>query len=177
MDCYIGEIRLWAANFAPVGWAFCDGRLLDIANNEILFSLIGTTYGGDGQVNFRLPDLRGRVPVHVAPGYALGQQGGVEGVTLTAANLPAHAHVINAAVDAAAVADPEGAVLARGQGINMYTRAVPTFTMHPNVISDAVVPSTGQPYGSPSPQPHQNMQPFQCINYIICLEGYYPTSS
>lgn len=177
MEAYIGEIRLWAANYAPVGWAFCNGQLLDIAGNEVLFALIGTRYGGDGQVNFRLPDLRGRVPIHVGPGYSLGQQGGAESVTLTAANLPAHTHQVNAAADDAAVAEPEGAILARGQGISMYATAVPTLTMHERAISDSVVPSTGQPYGTPRPQPHQNMQPFQSLNYIICREGIYPTPS
>ncbi len=174
MEAYIGEIRLWPADFAPVGWAFCDGRLLEVAGNETLFSLIGTTYGGDGQVNFALPDLRGRVPVHVGPGYPLGERGGAETVTLTAANLPAHRHELHAAVTDAQVSNPEGAVLAKAQSIGLYAPAVPTFTMHPGAIGESIEPRSRQPFGTPSPLPHDNMQPFQCINYIICLEGLFP---
>src|SRR5579859_6106969 len=90
---FIGEIRMFAGNFAPVGWAFCNGALMDIAQNDALFNLIGTTYGGDGQTTFALPDLQSRIPVHVGPGFALGQTGGVETVTLTTNQIPAHSHV------------------------------------------------------------------------------------
>lgn len=177
MEAYIGEIRLWPADFAPVGWAFCDGRLLEVAGNETLFSLIGTTYGGDGQVNFALPDLRGRVPVHVGPGYTQGEKGGAEAVTLTPANLPAHTHSVNVAADAAQLTDPEGAVLAAGSGISMYSTAAPALSMHPNAIGESIDPRTGTIYGTPSPEPHDNMQPYQCLNYIICLDGIFPSRS
>lgn len=174
MEAYVGEIRLFAGNYAPAGWAFCDGSLLSIAEYDVLFALLGTTYGGDGTTTFALPDLRGRVPVHVGPGYAQGEMGGAEAVTLTAANLPAHTHTVNVAANTANVTDPEGAVLAAGSGISMYSTAVPTLSMHPSAIGDSIDPRTGTGYGTPDPQPHDNMQPYLCLNYIICLEGIYP---
>ena len=174
MEPTTGEIRLWAASFAPKGWTFCDGTLLHIVEHKSLYWVIGTTYGGDGKVTFAVPDLRGRVPVHVGPGYTLGQPGGTEGVTLTAANLPAHEHAVNVAMDGATETAPEGMILGATDGIDMYASAAPTLTMQTGAISDSIMPRSGQPYGTPSPRPHENMQPFQCINYIICLDGKPP---
>lgn len=177
MDSYVGEIRLFAGNFAPAGWAFSDGSLLSIAEYSTLYSVLGTMYGGDGTTTFALPDLRGRVPVHVGPGYTQGEKGGAEAVTLTPANLPAHTHSVNVAADAAQLTDPEGAVLAAGSGISMYSTAAPALSMHPNAIGESIDPRTGTIYGTPSPEPHENMQPYQCLNYIICLDGIFPSRS
>src|ERR1700757_2169256 len=109
---FIGEIRMFAGNFAPVGWAFCNGALIPISENAALFNLIGTTYGGDGQTTFALPDLQSRVPIHVGPGFALGQSGGAESVTLTVSQIPAHSHVPQANSGAGSQATPSGGVWA-----------------------------------------------------------------
>ncbi len=162
---FIAEIIMFGGNFAPRGWAFCSGQLLSIAQNTALFSLVGTTYGGDGQTTFALPDLRGRVPIHPGQGpglspYSLGQQGGVENVTLTLNQIPAHNHSMNANSGAAADTLPNGNVLSEG---GIYTNAVPNAQLNPAAIGNAG--------GS---QPHPNMQPYTCINYIIALQGIFP---
>ena len=122
---YIGEIRMFAGNFPPVGWMFCEGQLLPISENETLFNLIGTTYGGDGQSTFALPDLRGRVPVHVGNGFQLAQAAGVEDVTLTVAQLPAHTHGFMASKDPASQSRPPGTVLASNSPTSIYRTLVP----------------------------------------------------
>lgn len=160
---YVGEIRLFAGNFAPVGWALCDGSLLPIAENDTLFILIGTTYGGDGQETFALPDLRGRVPVHNGNGFVIGESAGVETVTLTTQQLPIHSHPALASADPAAARTIGGAVFGRAPA-EAYASL---FT--PQALAPQSVSSVG---GS---QPHQNMQPFLCINYIISLYGIYPS--
>ena len=167
---YVGEIRMFAGNFAPAGWMFCEGQLLSISENETLFNLIGTTYGGDGQSTFALPDLRGRLPVHQGTGssgtdYIIGEQSGVESVTLTNQQIPAHTHPLMASTDLANSSSPANAYLsATATGDKIYSTASPSVTLNPQEIS-----TTG---GS---QPHDNFQPYLCIDFIISLFGIFPT--
>jgi len=161
---YVGEIRLFAGNFAPAGWAFCDGQLLPISENETLFNLIGTTYGGDGQSTFALPDLRGRVPLHQGNGVILAEQGGAESVTLTIAQIPAHAHGFMASSAPANSPNPGGHVLAETLTTTPYYSGPPAVALAP-----ASVLNSG---GS---QPHDNLQPYLCLNYIISLFGIFPS--
>ena len=166
---YVGEIRLFAGNFPPNGWMFCDGALLSIVESEVLFDLIGTTYGGDGQTTFQLPDLRGRVPVHQGnsgqSNYVMGQSGGVETVTLTAAQLPHHTHALNASTNAAV--STKGPVDALGAStMNLYGASTPNMAMEPTAIA---------PVGGNGP--HENMAPFTAINYIISLFGVFPSQN
>ena len=167
---FVGEIRMFAGNFAPAGWAFCQGQLLPISENETLFQLIGTTYGGDGQSTFALPNLQSRVPVHVGPGFALGQLGGSEAVTLTTQQIPSHIHVPQVTTAAGGVQSPSGAVLATAAsvqtGLQVYSDQTPDTTLAP-----ATVAPTG---GS---QPHDNMIPFVVVNFIISLFGIFPSQS
>jgi microcystin-dependent protein len=167
MDPFLGEIRMFGGNFAPADWATCDGQLLPIAQNTALFSLIGTIYGGNGQTTFALPDLRGRLPVHTGSGLAIGQAGGSETVTLTATNLPAHTHVANAA-SAGTTLGPSGQYWAADPGENVAPYAA---APDGNVMSGAAIGAQG---GS---QPHENMQPFLAITFIIALQGIYPSRS
>jgi len=164
---YVGEIRIFAGNFAPAGWMFCSGQLLAIADQETLFNLIGTTYGGDGQTTFALPDLRGRLPIHFGNGFTLAETGGVEEVTLTVSQIPAHAHPLLASL-ATGGANPQGALLATSTQIDIYREATlqGTNLMAPNTVS-----STG---GS---QPHTNFQPYLCLNFIISLFGIFPSQT
>ncbi len=156
---------MFPGNFAPVGWAFCDGSLLPISNNDALFNLIGTTYGGDGVITFALPDLRGRAPIHVGPGFALGQAGGAEVVTLTTSQIPSHSHVPQAASAASGnpANSPAGNVWSGWTGGQFDTQP-PTVAM-----SQAAIGLTG---GS---QPHDNMVPFLTVNFIISLFGIFPS--
>ena len=169
---YFGEIRLFAGNFAPLGWAFCHGQLLSIAENDALFSLIGTTYGGDGQQTFGLPDLRGRVPLHQGTGTglssrAIGEQSGAETVALTASHLPAHSHsLVATSAPASATAGPAGGVLATAS-VKLYGSGAPSTPM----AAAAIAATSG------GGQPHQNMAPFLALNYIISLFGLYPQQS
>jgi microcystin-dependent protein len=163
---FIGEIRMFGGNFAPVGWNFCDGTLLDISQYPDLFQLIGTTYGGDGQKTFSLPDLRGRIPVHVGGIYQLGQMAGVETVTLTAPQLPTHSHNFMGSGDVANSPNPQGNVAARSGQVNMFVNADASIPMDPNAIG-----ITG---GSES---HDNFQPYLCITFIISLYGIFPPPS
>jgi microcystin-dependent protein len=165
---YIGEIRMFGGNFAPAGWAFCSGDTLDISQNDALFNLIGTTYGGDGQQTFNLPDLRGRVPVHQgqSPGtsnYILGQNGGTESVTLTTNQMPAHNHPFTASSANGTQGSPTDGIPASNTQ-NQYSAANAVQPMKAGLI-----PSTG---GS---QPHDNMMPFLVINFIISLFGIFPS--
>src|SRR6266496_2940652 len=159
---YIGEIRMFGGNFAPQGWAFCDGAIMAISENDALFNLIGTTYGGDGQSTFALPDLRSRVPVHAGNGFVIGQNGGVETVTLTVNQIPIHTHVPASNSSAGSSADPSGRLWAANAntGVPEYTGTAPDSNMKPGAMSVAG--------GS---QPHDNMIPFLTVNFIISLFG------
>ncbi|HET8898278.1 MAG TPA: tail fiber protein, partial [Rhodanobacteraceae bacterium] len=163
----VGEIRMFAGNFAPAGWMFCEGQLLPIAEYETLFNLIGTTYGGDGESTFALPDMRGRLPLHQGSGYQLAETGGVEQVTLTASQLPSHSHTLLGTLDAATQAAPSSeVVLAMGEAVTIRPYGV---DMPLVPLDSASIDSRG---GS---QPHTNMQPYLCINFIISLFGIFPT--
>jgi microcystin-dependent protein len=159
---------MFAGNFAPVGWMFCQGQLISIAENETLFTLIGTTYGGDGQSTFGLPDLRGRVPIHVGNGFPLGAQGGDETVTLSTQQVPTHNHLFNASLGPPSVASPEGAVLSQPNAAagDLFGSDRPTLAYNPA----NVLPSGGS-------QPHSNLQPYLCISFIIALFGIFPQQS
>ena len=162
-DQFLSEIRLMSFYYPPQGWALCNGQLLPINQNQALFALLGTMYGGNGQTNFALPDLRGRVPVHTGSGYALGQQMGSQSVTLTMAQLPQHTHVLQASSDAAGTqADPSGALLAPING--GYGAGGELTTLEPGTIT-----SVG---GS---QAHDNMQPYLTLSYCIALVGVFPS--
>ena len=161
---YVGEIRMFAGNFAPAGWMFCEGQQLPISENETLFQLIGTTYGGDGQENFNLPDLRGRLPIHQGNGFILAETGGVEEVTLTTAQIPAHSHAFLANTQGGNASSPTGNVLAAAPQIDLYREAQPTVAMSPISIG---------PVGGS--QPHTNFQPYLCIDFIISLFGIFPS--
>ena len=161
---FISEIRIFSFSFPPKGWALCDGQVVPISQNQALFALIGTIYGGDGVTTFALPNLQGRVPVHVGGGLALGQQGGEETHTLNINELPAHNHVVTAHTNAATVSDPTNALWANG-GKSNYA-ANPNTTMNP-----ASVLSTG------SSQPHNNLSPFLTLNFCIALQGVFPSQN
>lgn len=163
---YVGEIRMFGGNFAPAGWMFCMGQLLPISENETLFNLIGTTYGGDGQSTFGLPDLQGRLPVHQGNGLILAETGGVETVTLTVSQLPAHSHPLmaNSAQADTAVAGNHVAAKTTGATISAYGTDQPRIALSPQSIT-----SVG---GS---QPHENMQPYLCVSFIISLFGIFPS--
>jgi microcystin-dependent protein len=163
---FIGEIRMFGGNFAPQGWMFCDGSLLPIAENEALFTLIGTTYGGDGQSTFALPDLRGRVPVHQGTSFTLGQSGGEETVTLTASQIPTHTHQGRGTGDGGAATDPTNGVWASTPQLPYHAVADPQVAMAPDAVGTAG--------GS---QPHDNMLPFLGMNFIISLFGIFPTQA
>jgi microcystin-dependent protein len=161
---YVGEIRIFAGTFAPAGWMFCEGQLLPISENETLFQLIGTTYGGDGQSTFALPDLRGRVPLHQGSGVTLAETGGVETVTLTVQQIPVHTHPLLASSDTANVPNPGQNVIARSAQVNAFLNANPSVAMSPQFVT-----SVG---GS---QPHNNFQPYLCLDFIISLFGIFPS--
>jgi microcystin-dependent protein len=163
---FIGEIRMFGGNFAPAGWAFCEGQLIPISENDALFTLIGTTYGGDGQETFALPDLRGRLPIHQGNGFVLAQTGGVESVTLTVQQIPIHNHAFLGTSSNANDANAVNNVVAQATAGFPYLNAAPTVPMAPQSIG-----STG---GS---QPHDNFQPYLCINFIISLFGIFPPPS
>jgi microcystin-dependent protein len=160
---FIGEIRMFAGNFAPLGWSFCDGSVVAIDQNTALFQLIGTTYGGDGVQTFNLPDLRSRVPVHVGPGFTLAQTGGEETVTLTVQQIPSHFHVPRAKSVAGNQASPAGGVWA-ASSLNQYTANAPSSSM-----DAAALGSAG------GGQAHDNMVPFLVINFILSLFGVFPS--
>lgn len=169
-DPYIGEIRMFGGNFPPAGWAFCDGQLVPISENDALFTLIGTTYGGDGQETFALPNLQSRVPMHSGAGgdgitYQLGESGGVESVTLTTQQIPIHNHIQLASNDPAQVQTPGGNIPAQGAGV-IYTSSSSPIPLSPQTLT---------PVGGS--QPHENMQPFLCISFIISLFGIFPSQN
>ena len=173
---FIAEIRIFAGNFAPRGWAFCNGQLLPIAQNTALFSLIGTTYGGDGRTTTALPNLQGRAPMHPGRGPGLtdrrlGERGGVENVTLNEAQMPNHNHTASTTLTPGNEDDPQAdAMLAGGQTAATHLYA-PASTAFSGKLAAQAMPAVG---GS---QPHNNMQPFLTLNYIIALQGLYPSRS
>jgi microcystin-dependent protein len=160
----VGEIRIFAGNFAPAGWMFCDGQLLSISENETLFQLIGTTYGGDGQNTFALPDLQGRLPLHQGNGFVLAQSGGVETVTLQTQQIPAHAHAMVASTAPGTQNSPSNSVTASSSSILLYIQDV----TDSDLAASAVSPIGGS-------QPHDNFQPYLCVNFIISLFGIFPS--
>lgn len=163
---YVGEIRMFAGNFAPAGWMFCEGQLLPISENEVLFQLIGTSYGGDGESTFALPDLRGRVPIHQGNGFTLAETGGVENVTLTVNQIPAHSHPVLASSALAGEFAPGNQVFAQPQTVDAYVTAPPF-----QQLSAASCTSVG------GNQPHDNFQPYLCVDFIISLFGIFPPAS
>lgn len=161
---YVGEIRMFAGNFAPAGWMFCEGQLLPISENETLFQLIGTTYGGDGQSTFALPDLRGRIPIHQGNGFVLAETGGAEEITLTVNQISAHSHPFLATTNPGATTNPQPNLPANSPNVQVYIEDVAGVNMSAQAIG-----STG---GS---QPHTNFQPYLCIDFIISLFGIFPS--
>jgi microcystin-dependent protein len=164
---FIGEVRLFAGNFAPNGWEFCNGQLVPIAENDALFALIGTTYGGDGQSTFALPDLRSRVPLHQGGTHAIGELVGTETVTLTPAQMPTHGHELRGSAGTATSRTPAGNVAAT-------LAEVTTFAYGTDAPSTTLAPSVG-PAGQN--QPHENVQPFLCLNFIISMFGIFPNQA
>lgn len=166
---YIGEIKICSFNFPPKGWALCNGQLLAINQNQALFSILGTTYGGNGQTTFALPDLRGRLPIHFGAGsggsYTLGQRGGAETVTINLQTMPAHTHAFRDDSGNAAASRPSGALLATvTNNVSLYSNAAPNATLNPQSIA-----AIG---GS---QPHTNVQPYLTLNFVIALVGIFPS--
>jgi microcystin-dependent protein len=166
---YVGEIRMFAGNFAPAGWMFCEGQLLPISENETLFQLIGTTYGGDGESTFALPDLQSRIPIHQGKGpdgttYQLAEAAGTESVTLTTQQIPVHTHTLFGTTSISNDASPGNNVPAQTNTFDLYQSVAGGQPMAPQSIG---------PVGGS--QPHENCQPFLCINYIISLFGIYPS--
>ncbi len=167
---YVGELRIFAGNFAPAGWMFCSGQILPISENETLFNLIGTTYGGDGQSTFGLPDLRGRLPIHQGTGggstYTIAETGGAEEVTLSINQIPAHSHPMLGASGNGSQANPKNNVLASSTLVKLYSGEAADTAMAATSIT-----STG------GNQPHTNFQPYLCLNYIISLFGIFPSQN
>ncbi len=173
MDPFIAEIRLFGSNFAPNGWALCNGQLMSIAQNTALFSLLGTTYGGNGTSNFALPNLQASVPIHMGQGAGLssrilGETGGAQNVTLTTSELAAHTHAAIASTNPANTGDPAGAFLAVPGATN------PIYVGSPGAPLAFAAQSLGPPA---SPAPHNNLQPYLVVNFIIALVGIFPTRS
>jgi microcystin-dependent protein len=164
---FVGEIRMFAGNFAPAGWMFCEGQLLPISENETLFQLIGTTYGGDGQSTFGLPDLRGRIPLHQGNSFILAETGGAEEITLTVNQVPAHSHPALATATVASEVSPANVLIAESRpATSQFFQDVPANNMAANML---------QTVGGS--QPHTNFQPYLCINFIISLFGIFPPPS
>ena len=169
---YVGEIRMFAGNFPPNGWMFCEGATLPISENDVLFQLIGTTYGGDGQETFNLPNLASRVPIHMGTGpdattYQLGELAGTEQETLTIQQIPSHSHPLTTTSSLGNDGLPVGKILAQsGSTIRPYYEDTPTNAMN----AASITPAGGS-------QPHENTQPFLCINFIISLFGVFPSQT
>ena len=167
---FVGEIRMFGGNFAPAGWAFCNGQLIPISENDALFNLIGTTYGGDGQATFALPNLQSRLPMHAGSGSGLttrtlGESGGVETVTLTTSQIPAHSHVPQAVSGSGNQATPQNGVWA-GAATSRYSSSAPNLAMNASLINN-----------DGGSQPHDNMMPFLAINFILSLFGIFPSQT
>jgi microcystin-dependent protein len=168
---FIGEIRMFGGNFAPAGWAFCNGATIPISENDALFTLIGTTYGGDGQETFNLPNLQSRIPIHAGTGadgntYVLGEMAGVESVTLTTQQMPIHNHAMIATGEIGSASSSAGNILAQSSAIKMYTASAPSVALN----AAAITPVGGS-------QPHENLQPYLCISFIISLFGIFPSQT
>jgi microcystin-dependent protein len=162
---FLSEIRLMSFNFPPKGWALCNGQLLPINQNQALFSLLGTVYGGDGVTNFALPDLRGRAPIHFGSGFNLGQRAGEEGHTITIAEMPAHTHQMSGSGNGPTVTPPTNNFFSTGTGFTPYSATA-------NVVMDpACISNVG---GS---QPHENRSPYIVINFCIALQGIFPAQN
>ncbi len=166
MTPYVGEIRMFAGNFAPAGWMFCQGQTLPISENDVLFQLIGITYGGDGDETFNLPNLSGRVPVHMGYSMINGEMGGTESVTLTTQQIPNHNHPLLVSSSFGQETNPQGNVFARTRNSEAYLKDTPSASLNAAVVS---------PVGGS--QPHENMQPFLVINFIISLFGIFPSQT
>lgn len=174
MDPFIGQIMMFAGNFAPRGWAFCDGNILAVSSNSALFSILGTTYGGDGRTTFALPDLRGRVAIHPGngpglDGYKLGQRGGNQSTVINQQNLPAHSHGLVGSDQPAAQPSAKGGYFPSNsgrQGAALYASSQGTA----QTLGESTLPVGNN-------LPISNIQPFGCVNYIICLQGVYPSRS
>jgi microcystin-dependent protein len=168
---YVGEIRMFGGNFAPAGWMLCEGQTLAIAQNDVLFQLIGTTYGGDGQETFNLPNLASRVPIHMGTGrngttYQIGEMAGTEQETLTVQQMPVHSHPMLVSTAAGGTNVPTNAVPASSPSVQLYIVDAPDTAM----AASAITPVGGS-------QPHENTQPFLCINFIISLFGVFPSQT
>lgn len=169
---YVGEIRMFGGSFPPAGWAFCDGQLMPISQNDVLFTLIGTTYGGDGEETFGIPDLQGRVAVHAGQGpgisqtYVIGEKGGVESVTLTTQQMPIHPHASIGSTANGTDPNPAGNFLATSTTVKAYAAFPPANPLFAN----ALTPTGGS-------QPHDNMMPYLVISFIISLFGVFPTQT
>jgi microcystin-dependent protein len=171
-DPFVAEIRIFGFNFAPTGWALCDGQLMPISQNTALFSLLGTTYGGDGKSTFALPDLQGNAPMHPGQGpglslHDLGEEGGVASLTLLQTEMPAHVHALNASTQPGEDASPVGESLARSVGGSLYQTALnPLVALDPGALS----PAGGS-------LPHNNLMPYLTLNFCIALQGVFPPRS
>ena len=168
---YVGEIRMFAGNFAPAGWMTCEGQTLPISENDVLFQLIGTTYGGDGQETFNLPNLASRVPIHMGTSpsgttYQIGEMAGTEQETLTVQQTPVHTHPMLVSTAAGSTNSPANSVLAASPSVQVYIVDSPDS----NLAAAAITPAGGS-------QPHENTQPFLCINFIISLFGVFPSQT
>lgn len=161
---YVGEIRMFAGNFAPAGWMFCEGQLLPISENEILFQLLGTTYGGDGQSTFALPDLRGRLPLHQGNGFILAETGGAEEITLTVNQIPVHSHPFLVSLNGGTSPNASTNMIAQSPSSKLFVQDVPTVNFSALMMG---------PVGGS--QPHTNFQPYLCIDFIISLFGLFPS--
>jgi microcystin-dependent protein len=172
MAPYVGEIRMFAGNFAPNGWMFCEGQPLPISENEVLFQLIGTTYGGDGEETFNLPNLASRVPIHMGTGpdgttYQIGEASGVESVALNTQQMPNHNHALICSTGPGTVNVPTNNVIAASPSIKIFIEDTPDSTLN---AANSVTPQGGS-------QPHENCQPFLCINFVISLFGVFPSQT
>ena len=167
-DPFVAEIRIFPFNFAPKGWAFCDGQLLPLSQNTALFSLLGTTYGGDGKSNFALPDMQGNAPMHPGQGpglslHDLGETGGSETVSLLESEIPSHSHSLTASASDGNNTKPAGQLFAQGAGVQIWGTIAPNTQLSAN----AITPAGGD-------QPHNNMQPYLTLNFCIALQGVFP---
>jgi microcystin-dependent protein len=168
---FIGEIRMFGGNFPPIGWMFCDGQLVPISENEVLFNLIGTTYGGDGQETFALPNLMGRVPMHQGGSHVIGELSGVESVTLTTQQIPQHNHTLNATASGQVVAPTSSTIMATAASAQPGVMPYFTGATDGTLLNSNTLQATG---GS---QPHDNMQPYLVVSYIISMFGVFPTQN
>lgn len=167
---FLSEIRIMSFGFPPKGWALCDGQFLPINQNQALFSLLGTTFGGNGQTTFALPDLRGRTPIHVGSGHTLGARGGEQAHTVSIAELPTHTHVLNASTAGASTNVPTSNVLARGQ-----TSSSNPINYYDTTISNLVAMNAASVTNTGGSQAHLNMQPFLTLSFCIALQGIFPS--